>query len=163
MSQVLTDTSGLSAKEFLANLDTPIPTPAYTAEPGKIGVIRRNGKVVSYEDEKIRIAMTKAFIACEEDGHAPASSRIHDITSQLTKQITEAFKRRLPNGGVIHIEDIQDQVELALMRTGEHQVARKYVLYREKQRQAREQQAQTQTDQLHVVLDDGSRVPLDTQ
>ena len=45
--------------------------------------------------------------------------------------------KRKPEGGAIHIEEIQDQVELALMRGGEHEVARAYVLYREKRSQER--------------------------
>ena len=104
--------------------------------PGEIRVIRRNGKLTAYNDDKIKVAMTKAFLAVE-GGTAAASSRIHDLVTTLTQQITAAFHRRMPSGGTIHIEDIQDQVELALMRTQEHRVARAYVLYREERRQQR--------------------------
>lgn len=131
--------------------------------PGTLRVIRRNGKTVPYDDSKITLAVTKAFLAVEGE-QAPNSSRVHDLAAQLTKQISEAFHRRLSGGGIIHIEDIQDQVELALMRAGEHKVARAYVLYREERRKAREHVQTHQAPQgplLHVTLDDGLRVPLD--
>ncbi len=148
-------------------LDAPhITTPATNPElaPGGLRVIRRNGKTVTYDDNKIALAVTKAFLAVEGDA-APNSSRIHDLVKNLTRQITDAFHRRLSGGGTIHIEDIQDQVELALMRAGEHKVARAYVLYREERRKAREHAKTTPTANaaplLHVTLDDGLRVPLD--
>ncbi len=53
--------------------------------------------------------------------------------------VLNTFNRRLPSGGTIHIEEIQDQVELALMRTGEQKVARSYVIYREQRAEARKQ------------------------
>ena len=97
--------------------------------PGQLRVIKRNGAVVSYDDSKIAVAITKAYLAVE-GGNAAASTRIHESVSQLGRQISEIFRRRMPSGGTIHIEDIQDQVELALMRTGEHKIARSYVIYR---------------------------------
>src|SRR5205814_2108811 len=99
-----------------------------------------------------------------EGTSAAGSARIHDTVTQLVNQISESFNRRLPSGGTIHIEDIQDQVELLLMRSGEHKIARSYVLYREERRKAREQkEAETETShqQLHVTLHDGKIVPLD--
>jgi len=104
--------------------------------PGEIRVIRRNGKITPYDPSKISVAVSKAFLAVEGD-NAARSSRIHEQVSQLTDQITHTFQRRLPTGGTIHIEDIQDQVELALMRGEEHKVARAYVLYREERRKER--------------------------
>ncbi len=100
--------------------------------PGQLRVIKRNGKVVGYDDDKITVAISKAFLAVE-GGTAAASSRIHETVARLTEQVSATFKRRMPSGGTIHIEEIQDQVELALMRNGEQKVARDYVLYREQQ------------------------------
>ena len=97
--------------------------------PGQLRVIKRNGAVVAYDESKISVAITKAYLAVE-GGNAAASSRIHESVAQLGRQITDIFRRRMPSGGTIHIEDIQDQVELALMRTGEHKIARSYVIYR---------------------------------
>src|SRR6266404_846233 len=97
-------------------------------------VIRRNGSVVSFEPSKIAIAVTKAFLAVN-GGQGAASARVRELTAQLTDQVVGALMRRKPEGGAIHIEEIQDQVELALMRGGEHEVARAYVLYREKRAQ----------------------------
>ena len=132
--------------------------------PGQIRVIKRNGKVVTYDDSKITVAITKAFLAVE-GGNAAASSRVHETVASMTDQIGAIFERRMPSGGTIHIEDIQDQVELALMRSGEQKVARAYVLYRDERAQVRaKQQAEAeQQASILVTYDDGSRRPLDWQ
>ena len=132
--------------------------------PGQLRVIKRNGTVVPYDASKIAVAMTKAFLAVE-GGNAAASSRIHETVANLTQQIDETFRRRMPSGGTVHIEDIQDQVELALMRSSEQKVARDYVLYREEHsrlRAARALQADSkQHPSINVTLADGTRQPLD--
>ena len=127
-------------------------------------VIRRNGAVVVFEPTKISVAMTKAFLAVS-GGQAAASARIRELVAQLTEGVVRALIRRQPAGGTFHIEDIQDQVELALMRSGEHDVARAYVLYREKRAQARALEAAQKKPAvgqpvLHV-LECGERRPLD--
>lgn len=119
-------------------------------------VIKRNGKPVSYDPNKIRIAITKAFLAVE-GGQAAVSTRIHECVTQLTQQITNILQERLPQGGTLPIETIQDQVELALMRAEAHQVARAYVLYREERRKMREQTASPSALQLHLTLSDGTQ------
>ncbi|MCB1789591.1 MAG: ribonucleoside-diphosphate reductase subunit alpha [Gammaproteobacteria bacterium] len=135
--------------------------------PGGMKVIRRNGKVTAFDASKIAVAMTKAFLAVE-GGSAAASRRVHDLVQDLTDQLTDALLRRNPAGGTIHIEDIQDQVELSLMRSGEHKVARAYVLYRDEQNRKRaEEAAKKQTTEpkhlVNVTLADGSVRPLDTE
>ncbi len=127
-------------------------------------LIRRNGAVVAFEPAKISIAMTKAFLAVSGNQGA-ASARIRDLVAQLSDAVVAALIRRQPAGGTFHIEDVQDQVELALMRSGEHDVARAYVLYREKRaeeraRKAREQAVVAAEPVLHVV-EAGMRRPLD--
>src|ERR1041385_5074553 len=102
-------------------------------------VIRRNGAVVGFEPSKISVAMTKAFLAVNGSQGA-ASARIREVVGHLTEAVVGALVRRQPAGGTFHIEDIQDQVELALMRSGEHDVARSYVLYREERAKARAQE-----------------------
>ncbi|HVW49622.1 MAG TPA: ribonucleoside-diphosphate reductase subunit alpha [Trinickia sp.] len=126
-------------------------------------VIRRNGSVVSFEPSKIAIAVTKAFLAVN-GGQGAASARVRELVEQLTQNVVRALVRSRPNGGTFHIEDIQDQVELALMRGGEHNVARAYVLYREKRNQERghEQEAAAPSSGLNVV-DNGITRPLDLQ
>jgi len=146
---------------------TPVLSAAITATaPGELRVIKRNGTVVPYTDDKIAVAVTKAFLAVE-GGTAAASPRIRELVAALTRQVTDAFKRRLPSGGTLHIEDIQDQVELALMRSGEQKVARSYVIYREQRSRLREEKATahkaTPVLSIHVTLDDGSRQPLDIE
>src|SRR3954465_12902835 len=124
-------------------------------------VIRRNGSVVSFEPSKIAIAVTKAFLAVN-GGQGAASARVRELVEQLTQNVVTALVRRQPSGGTFHIEDVQDQVELALMRSGEHDVARAYVLYRDERSKARAQEKaarKTETG-LHVV-EAGQRKPLD--
>ncbi len=126
-------------------------------------IIRRNGAVVGFEPGKISVAVTKAFLAVE-GGQSAASARIRELVAALTDAVVSALVRRQPAGGTFHIEDVQDQVELALMRSGEHEVARAYVLYREKRSEARAQEAAQKKPvpqpQLHTV-EDGVRRPLD--
>ncbi|GAB2892037.1 ribonucleoside-diphosphate reductase subunit alpha [Uliginosibacterium flavum] len=128
-------------------------------------VIRRNSAVVRFSPDKIATALGKAFLAVEGSQGA-ASARQRDLVARLTESVVQAFTRRLPAGGTLHIEDIQDQVELALMRSGEHDVARAYVLYREKRSAERaatapeEAEAAADAPVMHV-LDGERRLPLD--
>ena len=134
--------------------------------PGQLRVIKRNGSVVPYDDDKIQVALTKAFLAVE-GGTAAASSRVRDLVAKMTRQVTRTYQRRMPTGGTIHIEEIQDLVELALMREGAHKVARDYVLYREERARVRAANAEeaaeapASTSGIHVIAADGSRLPLD--
>ncbi|MDB9896678.1 ribonucleoside-diphosphate reductase subunit alpha [Gammaproteobacteria bacterium] len=132
--------------------------------PGKLRVIKRNGKVVSFEEDKIKIAVTKAFLA-NESGNAAASERIHRKVEDITKDVQDIFKRRMPSGGTLHIEEIQDQVELQLMRSEEYIVARKYILYREERASERtkdkSQHTKVEAPAISVTKKDGTKVPLD--
>ncbi len=107
-------------------------SPASNENPIQYRVIRRNGETTDFDLSKIQIAMRKAFLSVE-GGQAAASSRIHERVEQLSETVFSGLFRHRDRGGTVHIEDIQDQVELAMMRSGEHKVARAYVLYREKQ------------------------------
>ena len=129
-----------------------------TLQAQTLQVVRRNGQVVAFNAEKISRAMMKAFMALEGSG-AQDSPRIQETVATLTAQVVAALERRLPTGGLVHIEDIQDHVELALMRAGEHKVARAYVLYREER--ARLRAATAAGPMAHMVRRDGSRVPVD--
>ena len=138
-------------------------------QPGEYKVIRRNGKVTAFDPSKISVAMTKAFIQVE-GRTAAASTRIHEKVQYLAEQVAHAVTRRMPGGGTVHIEDIQDHVELALMRTGEQKVARAYVIYREERAKLRaekskqKQEAQIETPSgaaINVTHADGSVSPLD--
>ena len=144
------------------------PSDVAVHQPGEYKVIRRNGKVTSFDPSKISVAMTKAFL--EVEGRtAAASPRIHEKVEDLSDQVVKALTRRMPGGGTVHIEDIQDQVELALMRSGEQKVARAYVIYREAR--ARERAEKISQDdvptvpasgRINVTHADGSVTPLDT-
>jgi ribonucleoside-diphosphate reductase alpha chain len=147
----------------------PLPNPSQSEEGSSLEryadykVIRRNGAVVGFEPDKIAVAVTKAFLAVA-GGTAAASAGVREKVQAVTQAVVAALVRRHPSGGTFHIEDIQDQVELALMRAGEHQVARSYVLYREeraRERAARVQEAaEARQPKLHVTVN-GAKVPLD--
>ena len=153
-------------KPALSTENTPVSASIAATAPGQIRVIKRNGTVVPFEASKISVAITKAFLAVE-GGTAAASSRIHETVATLTELVGATFTRRMPSGGTIHIEDIQDQVELALMRSGEHKIARDYVIYREEQARKRAAKAalspetQKAAGNISVVNPDGSRTALD--
>jgi ribonucleoside-diphosphate reductase alpha chain len=145
-----------------------VTAPRISSHLSAFQVIRRNGKVTHFDPGKITVAVTKAFLAVE-GGSAAASGRIHDTVKGITEQVVQALTRRQPEGGTVHIEDIQDQVELALMRSGEHKAARAYVLYREQQSKRRAEEAAQraalegvpQEQLINVTLADGSLRPLD--
>ena len=134
-----------------------------TTEPG-YRVIRRNGSVTPFDPFKITVALTKAFLAVEGNV-AAGSRRVHDVVEALTADIVATLKRRSADGRLFHIEDIQDQVELALMRSENHKVARAYVLYREVRAQERAKAiteiASDAGSMLTVTHPDGSSEPLD--
>jgi ribonucleoside-diphosphate reductase alpha chain len=139
----------------------PASTPA-TLALGDYRILRRNGAVVAFEPSKISVAVTKAFLAVG-GGQGTASARIREMVEQLTANVVAALVRHQPGGGTFHIEDVQDQVELSLMRSGEHDVARAYVLYRAKHMEERRLQARGNAAvevQLHVV-ENGVRRMLD--
>ena len=125
-------------------------------------IIRRNGAVVPFEPAKIAVAMMKAFLAVHGTQGA-ASASVREVVDALTQAVVRALMRSRPGGGTFHIEDVQDQVELGLMRGGHHEIARAYVLYRERRTQERAHVKEQQTPAspaLHVI-DGGQRVPLD--
>ena len=132
--------------------------------PGKIRVIKRNGKVVSFEVDKIKVAITKAFLAIEK-GNAAASDRIHEKVNKTTEEVMDVFERRMPSGGTLHIEEIQDQVELQLMRSEEYKAARTYILYREERTQERKKEAPVidipNKPEINITKTDGTLVALD--
>ena len=117
-------------------------SPNLVMAPGKMRVIKRNGKVVAFDEEKIKVAIMKAFLEVE-GGSAAGSSRIHDEVEKMTADIVARSKGRLPSGGTIHIEELQDLVEIQLMRNEHHKVARAYVLYREARNSERPDEQET--------------------
>ena len=154
---------GLSRCQLLPKLTVPCPQ-----HRGLLAyqVIRRNGAVTAFDASKIAVAMTKAFLAVEGN-NAAVSRRVHDIVADLTDQVVTNLARRADAGRTFHIEDVQDQVELALMRSEHHKVARAYVLYREertKERARRDAEAASvaaPVPTLRMKAADGSLVPLD--
>ncbi|MEY4754390.1 MAG: hypothetical protein RJA44_2065, partial [Pseudomonadota bacterium] len=126
-------------------------------------IIRRNGAVVAFEPHKITVAMMKAFLAVHGTQGA-ASASVRETVEQLTETVVRGLLRSRPSGGTFHIEDVQDQVELALMRGGHHEVARAYVLYRAQHAQARARQVQAPAQPPEfMATENGQRIALDMQ
>ena len=157
-----------TARSAAPTISAPITPPALPVSAparqplAQYQIIRRNGAVVGFEPSKIAVAMMKAFLAVHGTQGA-ASASVREVVDELTQAVVRALMRSRPGGGTFHIEDVQDQVELGLMRSGHHEVARAYVLYRERRAQERAQQkaeAAPAAPVLHV-LDRGERVALD--
>ncbi len=151
----------------VAPTESPVTADLAATTPGEYRVIRRNGKVTAFDGNKIKVAVTKAFLAVE-GGNAAASKRIHETVDRITESVVSAITRRMPAGGSVHIEDIQDQVELGLMRSEAHKVARAYVLYREERAREREVKARSAPTArphsgLTVSRRDGTKVALDEE
>ena len=125
-------------------------------------ILRRNGAVVAFEPNKIAVALMKAFLAVHGTQGA-ASASVRETVDSLTETVVRALLRSRPGGGTFHIEDVQDHVELGLMRGGHHEVARAYVLYRERRTQERAKQGRpvAAPEPVLTVLDRGQRIPLD--
>ena len=157
MSSSLSTAKAASAVPFVSSAETPV------APDSGYAIIRRNGSVTPFDSSKIAVALTKAFLSVE-GSTAAASRRVHETVSGLTEEIVSALTRRAESGRVFHIEEVQDQVELALMRGGHHKVARAYVLYREQRAAERAKAspvAPSNEPQLHMTLANGTRAPLD--
>ncbi|MEY2803570.1 MAG: hypothetical protein RL657_906 [Pseudomonadota bacterium] len=156
-------TVGTAAPTTLYQPLASAPTDAPVAQAlSHYQIIRRNGAVVPFEPAKIAVAMMKAFLAVHGTQGA-ASASVRETVDALTQNVVRALLRSRPGGGTFHIEDVQDQVELGLMRGSHHEVARAYVLYRERRAQERAAQKEQQAPaapELHVV-DGGKRIPLD--
>ncbi len=133
-----------------------------TPIPGQLSVIKRDGRVVKYDTNRIADAMKKAFAAVAGENTSQAQS-VHETIMGLTQLINESFEKRWPEGGTIHIEAIQDKVELALMYAGEQKVARAYVLYREEHNKKRAEQHKVSKALPRITFPDGHTAPLDIE
>ncbi len=157
-NQTVTTTSATPRAPAGSVSTVGLPTGAYVGYQ----IIRRNGAVVGFEPNKIAVALMKAFLAVHGTQGA-ASASVRETVERLTETVVRALLRSRPGGGTFHIEDVQDHVELGLMRSGHHEVARAYVLYRERRTQERARQGapvQAKLAELHI-LEGGQRVPLD--
>lgn len=152
--------SEMPAQDTMSNPNDKMVTPFETMDLSQYYVIRRTGQLTPFDAKKIVIAMTKAFL--EVEGYsATSSTRIKNTVIDLTTRVVNNLKRQLNNAGKVHIEDIQDQVELELMRAGEHKVARAYVLYREKHAQQRA--VQPHKTLINITDNQGMLKPLNEQ
>jgi ribonucleoside-diphosphate reductase alpha chain len=154
--------STTSASAQIAPRSATSPAGAAVSAYQGYQIIRRNGAVVSFEPNKIAVALMKAFLAVHGTQGA-ASASVRETVDGLTEAVVRALLRSRPGGGTFHIEDVQDHVELGLMRGGHHEVARAYVLYRERRSQERAKQGvpAVAAEPTLMVTDGGQRVPLD--
>ena len=137
------------------------PTISTALVPGQLYVCKRDGVRVAFDPKKITVAITKAFLAAE-GGQMAMSDAVHSRALIFTDHVVERLKRRAPTGGLVHIEDIQDQVELTLMREGEHKVAQSYVIYRNERAKERQSKTEHNERQFQVTMPDGAEVTLDS-
>jgi ribonucleoside-diphosphate reductase alpha subunit len=136
-----------------------------------LSVIRRDGSITPFKSNNISSAIKKAFLAQtkinnNKEKDLEQKDSVHKTVDKLTQKVVSALTRRIADGDMIHIEDIQDQVELGLMRDEHHKVARAYVLYRE-QRAAQRYHAKKLKEQvggkvssMMVAKRDGSKEPV---
>ena len=113
-------------------------------QPGKVYVKKRCGDIAEFNEEKILTAIKKAFIA-NDPNRAQHSEQLQHQLQHYTQHVLQMVESRRNDSQIIEIEQIQDYVEITLMREGEHQVARSYVLYRAQRNEERKQQ-QENTD-----------------
>lgn len=104
----------------------------------------------AFEPERIARAIGKAMLAADGTG-APSEGRLRQVAT-LTRHVCEALTRTRPEGGTVWLEEIQDQAELALMRAGEHEAARRFVLWREARRREREERDTPEVPGLERLL-----------
>ena len=138
---------------LLSNPSTSQTPPSASHALANYQIIRRNGAVVPFEPNKIAVALMKAFLAVHGTQGA-ASASVREVVDGLTQAVIRALVRSRPGGGTFHIEDVQDQAELGLMRGGHHEIARAYVLYRERRTQERahtKEQAAPAAPTMHVL------------
>jgi ribonucleoside-diphosphate reductase alpha chain len=156
------DAADNAAKSINMNTINNPKDPMHLLAPGQLRVIKRDSTLAAYDESKIANAITQAFNNLEE-GYARDADTVREIVNRITQQVTAKFQRSWPSGGSIHIEDIQERVEYALMKAEEYQVFRHYVLYRDKRRQEREEAASKDnqaTHTLNIKQEDGSLKPL---
>ena len=136
-----------------------------------LNVVRRDGSISSFKSDKISDAIKKAFLAQtkirnNKDKDKEQEESIHKTVEELTHKVVSALTRRIADGDMIHIEDIQDQVELALMRDEHHKVARAYVLYREQRAASRyhtkklKEQVGAKASSMAVTKRNGDKEPI---
>ena len=92
-------------------------------------VKKRDGKIVSYNMEKIETAIKKAFNAKETE-------YTDEIIEMLALRVAADFSRKIVNG-IVSVEDIQDSVEVVLIQAGYVDVAKCYILYRKQREKVR--------------------------
>ena len=107
-------------------------------------VIKRNGAVVDFEPARIQQAIQSAYQAA---GVEPGTGRYNEVTEEVLRIVSDSFNQRAP-----HVEEIQDIVERQLVHFDQYTVSKKYILYREKQRERRERDLETR----HLQAESGS-------
>ncbi len=127
-------------------------------------IIKRDGKVVSFKQEKITLAIAKALIAHNKGIYNEILiEKAHELSDKAISEI----KARWPDGKSVSIEEIQDLVEKVIMAGGYHDVAKRYIIYREDRAKSRRNQ-QVQTEEsiewaknLLIKNDKGEDRPID--
>jgi ribonucleoside-diphosphate reductase alpha chain len=136
------------------------PSNETAAIPGTLQVIKRDKRLANFDQKCIEMAIKRAFLAVEGN-NSTKSTRVNEIAFKLASSISTTLRNRWPGGGLIHIESIQDKVELALMLEGLRDVAVSYVLYREERKKQREAQLESEEEgSLQMICRDGTQATL---
>ncbi|WP_279613422.1 ribonucleoside-diphosphate reductase subunit alpha [Burkholderia gladioli] len=129
-------------------------------------VMKRDGSVVAFDPHKIHNALL--LNALDARGHrggsiSQLSQRDRDLLAKMTDSVVERLAKM--EAVSIPIEDIQDQVELALMRAGDLELARSYMLYRAAHAEDRKQTIAEPSAKpvIRVLMADGQLTALDTR
>lgn len=131
-------------------------------------VLKRDGRTVPFDLSRIQNAIANAFRAELNlaDGQPLEKDVVTEI-SNVSQLVIDDVAVRAGSGDGVDVERIQDLVELGLMSRGHYRVARSYIIYRAEHAKMRAIRGETpiaeEAPQIHVVLDDGTRVPFSAQ
>lgn len=134
------------------------------ASPGVWNVIKRDHRTLPFDRQRIANAIEQAYLATIPPNHRDDELLAQEI-NDLTDSVHQTLIRRYPQGGHIHVEEIQDNVIARLIEyTGHDGVAKNYATYRESRHKVRQESTMMQSNGeplVHVVLKDGTEQPID--
>ncbi len=120
------DQNALTQKTHTMFNNKHISEPLLPQEIQILQVKKRNGAIVEFDVYRIQRAIEKAFDACHVDG-----GDIHDIVTDIYHSL-QLIQYNHGEEKMVTVEHIQDEVEKILIKFNKYEVAKAYILYREK-------------------------------